>query len=217
MLHVLYHPVKVKWLVLPGRGLAAVRRSLLLLAGAASAHCCRVAILKSTWIFSATIPLRPLRVSGGQRVQHRYSRQTIHFKKAAKEAQQKTGYLHKCCVCGTAPTTPTWSSVLLQVRRLPLLLYGPTSTTTSMTEGVGQGSAPDPGKGAARHPPAFEKAGPKLFAHAFNAEGGSADYHRRRGLREESFRSSLLANRLQTINGGFQGQSPWAPPGVRNS
>lgn len=36
----------------------------------------------------------------GQRVQHRYSRQTIHFKKAAKEAQQKTGYLHKCCVCG---------------------------------------------------------------------------------------------------------------------
>lgn len=35
-----------------------------------------------------------------QRVRHRTSPQTIHFKKAQKEVQQRKGYLHKCTVCG---------------------------------------------------------------------------------------------------------------------
>lgn len=35
-----------------------------------------------------------------QRFQHKTSRQTIHFKQATKQAQLRTGYLHKCCVCG---------------------------------------------------------------------------------------------------------------------
>lgn len=34
------------------------------------------------------------------RVRHRTSRQTINFKKAAKEAKKDKGYLHKCAVCG---------------------------------------------------------------------------------------------------------------------
>ena len=37
---------------------------------------------------------------GGERVRHRTSAQTINFKKAQKDLQQKRGYLHKCAVCG---------------------------------------------------------------------------------------------------------------------
>ena len=37
---------------------------------------------------------------GKQRAQHRTSRQTINFKQAQKEVQQRKGYLHKCSVCG---------------------------------------------------------------------------------------------------------------------
>lgn len=36
----------------------------------------------------------------GKRFRHQNSAQTISFKRAAKQAQQRTGYLHKCCVCG---------------------------------------------------------------------------------------------------------------------
>ena len=35
-----------------------------------------------------------------QQFQHKNSRQTIHFKQAARQAKERTGYLHKCCVCG---------------------------------------------------------------------------------------------------------------------
>ena len=37
---------------------------------------------------------------GGEKVRHRTSAQTINFKKAQKDLQQKRGYLHKCAVCG---------------------------------------------------------------------------------------------------------------------
>ena len=37
---------------------------------------------------------------GQSRVRHRTSAQTINFKKAQKEVQQRKGYLHKCAVCG---------------------------------------------------------------------------------------------------------------------
>ena len=36
----------------------------------------------------------------GQQVRYRTSAQTINFKKAQKEVQQRKGYLHKCAVCG---------------------------------------------------------------------------------------------------------------------
>jgi len=37
---------------------------------------------------------------GKRRVVHQTSRQTVNFKKAQKEVQQRKGYLHKCAVCG---------------------------------------------------------------------------------------------------------------------
>lgn len=37
---------------------------------------------------------------GRERVRYRTSPQTINFKKAQKDLQQKRGYLHKCAVCG---------------------------------------------------------------------------------------------------------------------
>lgn len=37
---------------------------------------------------------------GKARTVHRHSAQTINFKKAQKELQQRRGYLHKCSVCG---------------------------------------------------------------------------------------------------------------------
>ena len=37
---------------------------------------------------------------GKRRAAHKVNPQTIHFKKAQKEVQQRKGYLHKCAVCG---------------------------------------------------------------------------------------------------------------------
>jgi len=37
---------------------------------------------------------------GKQRAAHRVNPQTINFKKAQKEVQERRGYLHKCAVCG---------------------------------------------------------------------------------------------------------------------
>ena len=37
---------------------------------------------------------------GKRRAAHKVNPQTIHFKKAQKEVQQRKGYLHKCSVCG---------------------------------------------------------------------------------------------------------------------
>lgn len=53
-----------------------------------------VAILNFLLFFSSDA----MRIFG--RVKHQTSRQTINFKKAAREAQQSKGYLHKCAVCG---------------------------------------------------------------------------------------------------------------------
>lgn len=38
------------------------------------------------------------------RAAHQTSRQTINFKKAARQAQQHKGYIHKCAVCGKTDT-----------------------------------------------------------------------------------------------------------------
>ena len=40
------------------------------------------------------------RAAAKQQFQHKNSHQTIHFKQAARQAKERTGYLHKCCVCG---------------------------------------------------------------------------------------------------------------------
>lgn len=39
-----------------------------------------------------------------QRFQYRHSAQTVNFKKAAKQARQEKGYIHKCAVCGKTDT-----------------------------------------------------------------------------------------------------------------
>ena len=41
---------------------------------------------------------------GRSRAAHRVNPQTINFKKAQKEVQQRKGYLHKCAVCGVTDT-----------------------------------------------------------------------------------------------------------------
>ena len=41
---------------------------------------------------------------GAQRAKYQTSRQTIHFKSAARKAQQEKGYIHKCAVCGKTDT-----------------------------------------------------------------------------------------------------------------
>lgn len=50
-------------------------------------------------IFFGDSLLRALRWKK-QQFQHKNSHQTIHFKQAARQAKERTGYLHKCCVCG---------------------------------------------------------------------------------------------------------------------
>ena len=54
-------------------------------------------------IFFGDSLLRALRWKK-QQFQHKNSRQTIHFKQAARQAKERTGYLHKCCVCGRTDT-----------------------------------------------------------------------------------------------------------------
>lgn len=39
-----------------------------------------------------------------RRYQHQHSQQTVNFKKAAKSAYEKKGYIHKCAVCGKTDT-----------------------------------------------------------------------------------------------------------------
>ena len=39
-----------------------------------------------------------------RRVQHQRSQQTVNFRKATQQAQQKKGYIHKCAVCGKTDT-----------------------------------------------------------------------------------------------------------------
>lgn len=39
-----------------------------------------------------------------RRFQHQHSAQTVNFKKAAKSAYEKKGYIHKCAVCGKTDT-----------------------------------------------------------------------------------------------------------------
>ena len=92
-------PVKVKWLAYLDAAWLLYGVVSLLLKGAYISALLPVLAILNYLIFFGDSLIEALR-GRGQRVQHRYSRQTIHFKKAAKEAQQKTGYLHKCCVCG---------------------------------------------------------------------------------------------------------------------
>lgn len=92
-------PVKVKWLAYLDAALLLYSVVSLLLKGAYISALLPVLAILNYLVFFGDSLIDALR-GQSQRVQHRYSRQTIQFKKAAKEAQKRTGYLHKCCVCG---------------------------------------------------------------------------------------------------------------------
>lgn len=96
-------PVKVKWLAYLDAALLLYSVVSLLIKGAYISALLPVLAILNYLVFFGDSLIEALR-GQGQRVQHRYSRQTIQFKKAAKEAQKKTGYLHKCCVCGRTDT-----------------------------------------------------------------------------------------------------------------
>lgn len=92
-------PVKVKWLAYLDAGLLLYSVVSLLVQGAYISALLPVLAILNYLIFFGESLIEALR-GRGQRMQYRYSRQTIHFRKAAKEVKQKNGYLHKCCVCG---------------------------------------------------------------------------------------------------------------------
>ena len=96
-------PIKVKWLAWVDAALFAwsVLSSLLAL-DLAGAILPLVAILNYFLFFASD--LRNTLGYAKRRVQHQTSRQTINFKKAARQAQQQKGYIHKCAVCGKTDT-----------------------------------------------------------------------------------------------------------------
>lgn len=92
-------PVKVKWLAYLDGALLLYSVVSLLVQGAYISALLPVLAMLNYLVFFGDSLLEALR-GRGQRMQRRYSRKTIQFRKAAKEVKQKTGYLHKCCVCG---------------------------------------------------------------------------------------------------------------------
>lgn len=92
-------PVKAKWLAwfsAAGVLLGIVQD---ILAGQFLLAICPVVALLNYFIFFGE-DLMGSAQKTRKRVHHQTSRQTIEFKKAARQTQQKKGYLHKCCVCG---------------------------------------------------------------------------------------------------------------------
>ena len=92
-------PLKVKWLAWLDAALFAFDISYSISAGDwRGALLPIIAILNYLIFFWGD--LAGMLHRGQSRVAHRMDRQTINFKKAQKEVQQRKGYLHKCAVCG---------------------------------------------------------------------------------------------------------------------
>ena len=92
-------PVKVKWLALIDAVFFALSvLSSLVRLDLAGALLPIIALLNYFLFFGDD--LLGLFRRKGQQVRYRTSAQTINFKKAQKEVQQRKGYLHKCAVCG---------------------------------------------------------------------------------------------------------------------
>ena len=92
-------PVKMKWLAWIDAAFFAFDIGYYLFSGAPVLAAMPVVGILNYLIFFWE-DLMGLLHRGGQRVSHRTSKQTINFKKAQKEVQQRKGYLHKCAVCG---------------------------------------------------------------------------------------------------------------------
>ena len=122
-------PVKAKWLAV----LYVVLTLYDLLRGGLWAALFALPQLLAVWLVYAVFfwdKIADLLREFGFSVRHQNSAQTIHFKSAVKQQRKKAreqGYRHKCEVCGRTDTDFPGPAVpvLLQVRRLPLLLRGP--------------------------------------------------------------------------------------------
>lgn len=88
-------PVKMKWLAWLDVALFAWSILSAALAGAwVWVFVPLVSLLNFFLFFSGDF----MRIFG--RIRHQTSRQTVNFKKAARDAKKEKGYLHKCAVCG---------------------------------------------------------------------------------------------------------------------
>lgn len=92
-------PIKVKYLAWLDAAFFAVSILQSLLQGRFVYALLPVVALLNYFIFFGSDLLYSARRTS-DRVRHQTSSQTINFKRAARQAQQQKGYLHKCCVCG---------------------------------------------------------------------------------------------------------------------
>ena len=92
-------PVKMKWLGLVSGGLF-----LLQILGSAIGGNLAGVVLPVVALLNFVLFMWPQVVYTRQRYQHRYSRQTVQFKKAVQQQREQKGYVHKCCVCGRTDT-----------------------------------------------------------------------------------------------------------------
>ncbi len=92
-------PLKVKWLAWLDAALFAFDIISALSAGSLAYALQPVIALLNYFIFFWD-DLMGLIGRTRDRASHRMSHQTINFKKAQREVQQRKGYLHKCSVCG---------------------------------------------------------------------------------------------------------------------
>lgn len=92
-------PLKVKWLAWFDAAFFAYNIVRFLLAGAWGLAMFPIIALLNYFIFFWD-DLMGLLNRGRARMAHKTNPQTINFKKAQKEVQQRKGYLHKCAVCG---------------------------------------------------------------------------------------------------------------------
>jgi len=92
-------PVKAKWLAWIDAALFAWDVVSALLAGSVAGALLPIVAIANFLIFFWEDLTEALSYRK-QRFQHRHSAQTVDFKKAAKSAYEKKGYLHKCAVCG---------------------------------------------------------------------------------------------------------------------
>lgn len=92
-------PLKVKWLAWLDAALFAFDIGYSLTAGDWRGFLLPIVAILNYLIFFWE-DLMGILTRGKRRAVHRTSAQTINFKKAQKEVQQRKGYLHKCAVCG---------------------------------------------------------------------------------------------------------------------
>lgn len=92
-------PVKAKWLAWLSGAMFAVGVLQNLMAGRFLFALSPIMAMLNYFIFFGEDLFQSAQRTG-KKVRHQTSRQTINFKKAAKQTQKKNGYLHKCCVCG---------------------------------------------------------------------------------------------------------------------